>query len=288
MKFTFTLQPYQSDAVQAVVRVFESQPYIGPNASLPPDSRLPAGAVFENQEGQLSFEPDPSPQGSRCPNAPLLLSREQLLQNIRQVQLQNHLAQSASLINPLGQVSLDIEMETGTGKTYVYIKTMFELYTHYGWSRFIVVAPSIAIREGIQKTFAMTEEHFMQQYNTKARYFVYNSQRLSDLNNFISGDGLHVMIINAQAFVNKESRVIHTPQESFSYQRPSDVLRTLRPIFILDEPQRLLGQATQEALKEFDPLFCLNYSATHKQAHNLVYALDALDAYNQRLVKKLR
>ncbi|MEQ8235204.1 MAG: DEAD/DEAH box helicase family protein [Syntrophomonadaceae bacterium] len=228
-------------------------------------------------------------------NARLNLTREQLLLNIRNMQTLNNIKHSESLVNHLGACSLDVEMETGTGKTYVYIKTMFELNKQYGWSKYIVVVPSIAIREGVKKSFEITQEHFMEHYGKKARFFIYNSKNLSELDNFSSSAGINVMIINIQAFntsmkedaKSKEARRIYEKLDDFGSRRPIDVIKANRPILILDEPQKMGGDKTQEALAKFNPLFCLNYSATHAQHHNLVYVLDAVDAYNKRLVKKI-
>ena len=186
-------------------------------------------------------------------------------------------------------------METGTGKTYVYIKTIFELNKRYGWSKFIVVVPSIAIREGVYKSFQITQDHFMEHYGKKARFFIYNSKNLTELDNFSSSAGINVMIINIQAFNtslkedarSKEARRIYEKLDEFGSRRPIDVIKANRPILILDEPQKMGGDKTQAALANFTPLFCLNYSATHVQHHNLVYVLDAVDAYNKRLVKKI-
>ena len=186
-------------------------------------------------------------------------------------------------------------METGTGKTYVYIKTMFELNKKYGWSKFIVVVPSIAIREGVKKTFEITADHFMEYYRKKARFFIYNSSNLNQLDNFSSSSGINVMIINTQAFASslkedgrsKEARIIYSKRDEFGSRRPIDVIKANRPIIILDEPQKMGGAVTQKALKNFNPLFTLNYSATHAVKHNTVYVLDALDAFNKRLVKKI-
>lgn len=223
------------------------------------------------------------------------LSDEQLLQNIHRVQSQNNIRLSTNLVKDLGRCSLDIEMETGTGKTYVYIKTMFELNKRYGWSKFIVVVPSIAIREGVKKTFEMTADHFMEYYGKKARFFVYNSANLNQLDNFSASQGINVMIINTQAFASslkedgksKEARIIYSKRDEFASRRPIDVIKANRPIIILDEPQKMGGAVTQKALKNFNPLFTLNYSATHSVEHNMVYVLDALEAFNKRLVKKI-
>ena len=223
------------------------------------------------------------------------LSDEQLLSNIQALQRQNNIKLSNSLVKDLGRCSLDIEMETGTGKTYAYIKTMFELNKKYGWSKFIVVVPSIAIREGVKKSFEITADHFMEHYGKKARFFIYNSSNLNQLDNFSSSSGINVMIINTQAFASslkedgrsKEARIIYSKRDEFGSRRPIDVIKANRPIIILDEPQKMGGEVTQKALKNFNPLFSLNYSATHAKHHNLIYVLDALDAFNKKLVKKI-
>lgn len=173
---------------------------------------------------------------------------------------------------------------------------MFELNKLYGWSKFIVVVPSIAIREGVFKSFEMLEEHFMEQYGKKPRYFIYNSSNLQQIDSFSSDANINVMIINVQAFNtsfkedarNKDARIIYSKRDDFQSRRPIDVIAANRPIIIMDEPQKMGGAATQTALKNFKPLFLLNYSATHKTAHNCIYALDALDAYKKKLVKKIQ
>lgn len=223
------------------------------------------------------------------------LDGKALLKNINTIQNLYDITPSSSLSKGIGAVNLDIEMETGTGKTYVYIKTMFELNKQYGWSKFIVVVPSIAIREGVAKSFRMLEEHFMEHYGKKARWFIYNSGNLQQLDSFSSDFGLSVMIINTQAFASsmkeggrsKESRIIYSERDEFGSRRPIDVIAANRPIIIMDEPQRMEGGATQAGIKRFNPLFVLNYSATHTTRHNTIYALDALDAYRQKLVKRI-
>lgn len=230
-------------------------------------------------------------------NSAVELSDDQLLRNINEIQSQNNIKLSSSLISGqnCGRCSLDIEMETGTGKTYVYIKTMFELNKRYGWSKFIVVVPSIAIREGVSKSFEITTDHFMEHYGKKARFFIYNSANLEQLDTFSSGSGINVMIINTQAFAaslkedgkSKEARIIFSRRDNFGSRKPIEVIAANRPIIIMDEPQKMGGDVTQNALRNFNPLFTINYSATHKTQHNLVYVLDALDAFNKRLVKKI-
>lgn len=292
MKFNFKIQQYQTDAVEAVARVFAGQ---GLHEKV--GYRRDVGEQKENTQIQFNMnaEADDAEGDIGYKNELVQLSDEELLHNIQQLQNENNIKMSTSLVKSLGKCSLDIEMETGTGKTYVYIKTMFELNKRYGWSKFIVVVPSIAIREGVKKSFEMTIDHFMEHYGKKARFFIYNSSNLNQLDNFSSSSGINVMIINTQAFASslkedgksKEARIIYSKRDEFGSRRPIDVIKANRPIIILDEPQKMGGDVTQKALKNFNPLFSLNYSATHKTQHNLVYVLDALDAFNKRLVKKI-
>lgn len=299
MKFRFKIQQYQTDAVDSVVRVFDGQHYSdGVSYIRDLGEQKP---VMPPQNGQLSMFPDPQLtfddvlDDTGYKNENLRLNADELLQNIRTIQSENNIRLSDHLVRELGCCSLDVEMETGTGKTYVYIKTMFELNKRYGWSKFIVVVPSIAIREGVKKSFEITTDHFMELYHKKARFFIYNSSNLNQLDAFSSDSGINVMIINTQAFAaslkedgrSKEARIIYSKRDEFASRRPIDVIAANRPIVIMDEPQKMGGEVTQKALKSFNPLFCLNYSATHAKQHNLVYVLDALDAYNKRLVKKI-
>lgn len=283
MKFKFTIQGYQTDAVNSVVKVFSGQPFQDKVSY-----RRDAGSQDDDRT-LFNWQQSDEDLFMGFANAPVALSETQLLHNIREVQNDNNIKESASLAKHLGACSLDVEMETGTGKTYVYIKTMFELNKRYGWSKFIVVVPSIAIREGVQKSFQTMQDHFMEQYGKKARFFVYNSKNLTDIDQFSSSADLSVMIINVQAFNarGKDARRIRMELDEFGSRRPIDVIQANRPIVILDEPQKMGGKKTQEALKEFHPLFTLNYSATHEEHHDLVYVLDALDAYRMKLVKKI-
>lgn len=292
MKFNFKIQQYQTDAVDAVVKVFDGQGFHDKTKFIrdlgktnPDDYRIKIGITDE----------DDYADDTGYKNELVELSDEQLLHNIQTLQSQNNIKLSNSLVKDLGKCSLDIEMETGTGKTYVYIKTMFELNKRYGWSKFIVVVPSIAIREGVKKSFEITTDHFMEHYGKKARFFIYNSSNLNQLDNFSQSSGINVMIINTQAFASslkedgksKEARIIYSKRDEFGSRRPIDVIKANRPIIILDEPQKMGGDVTQKALKNFNPLFSLNYSATHAKQHNLIYVLDALDAFNKKLVKKI-
>ena len=284
MKFKFKIQQYQTEAVENTVNVFAGQPAQQGQKGYRIDLGKRAQTIaFEGEDSGYS-------------NGEIVLTNEQILDNIRDIQVAQLIQPSTSLAKGQGRVSLDIEMETGTGKTYVYIKTMFELNRRYGWCKFIVVVPSIAIREGVAKSFSMLEDHFMEHYGKKARWFVYNSSNLQQLDQFSQDSGISVMIINTQAFAasmkegakNKESRIIYSKRDEFASRRPIDVIAANRPIIIMDEPQKMEGEATQAALKKFNPLFTLNYSATHKTKHDTIYALDAYDAYKERLVKQIQ
>lgn len=292
MKLQFKKQQYQTDAVESTVEIFNGQP----NQGLL-DYKMDQGKVYVIDNGkrieQTDFVVNENDTGYK--NGEIVLSEDELLKNIHQIQTQNNIHLSNEVIKRLGACQLDIEMETGTGKTYVYIKTMFELNKRYGWTKFIVVVPSIAIREGVKKSFNITQDHFMELYGKKARYFVYNSDNLNQIDTFSQSADISVMIINTQAFnssmkegaKNKYARIIYDPRDEFGSRKPIDVIAANRPIIILDEPQKMGGAATQTALARFNPLFTLNYSATHRETHNPVYVLDALDAYNQKLVKKI-
>lgn len=283
MKFKFTNQQYQTNAVDSVVKVFAGQPFHDRTSY-----RRDTGTQ-EIKKNLFNYKIPDEELYMGFANAPVALDSSQFLKNIRSVQNDNNIKESSSLVEHMGACSLDVEMETGTGKTYVYIKTMFELNKQYGWSKFIVVVPSIAIREGVQKSFQVMQDHFMELYGKKARFFIYNSKNLTDIDNFSSSADLSVMIINVQAFNarGKDARRIRMELDEFGSRKPIDVIQANRPIIILDEPQKMGGAKTQKSLKEFNPLFVLNYSATHKEHHNLVYVLDALDAYKMKLVKKI-
>ena len=288
MKIKFKSQPYQTDAVDAVVDCFEGQP----------------------RQDVLKYTIDPGADRQAkmevegFGNAPVKLPEDVLLENIRKVQRGAMLPPSDSLTHhtddkgktkpasykPGAQINLDVEMETGTGKTYVYIKTMFEMHKRYGWSKFIIMVPSVAIREGVAKSIQMTAEHFQQEYGKKVRAFVYNSKRLHELESFSSDAGINVMVINVQAFnaSGADNRRIYDELDDFQSRKPIDVIAKNRPILILDEPQKMEGPATQKSLPLFNPLFILRYSATHRTVHNKVHRLDAVDAFNRKLVKKIK
>lgn len=307
MKFNFKIQQYQTDAVQAVIDVFQGQPFSDHLTYMRDLGRHAVRKDYAGQKIQDSVQTNMDAAEEEdfnlgYKNSEILLTDEELLKNIHALQRKSNLHLSAELVRELGRCSLDIEMETGTGKTYVYIKTMFELNKRYGWSKFIVVVPSVAIREGVKKSFDVMAEHFQQHYGKKANVYVYDSQNLNPLDDFSSSGNINVMIINRHAFAadfdeekniegkkgNAVARVIYSTPDRFGSRRPIDVIAANRPILILDEPQKLGGAVTQTAMKKFKPLFSLNYSATHAKEHNLIYVLDALEAFNQRLVKRIK
>jgi type III restriction enzyme len=280
MKLKFKTQAFQTDAVTAVVDCFQGQP-------------LGGGVVYRVDPGRELNPAQPSlpnVEYTGFKNSDLAIPHAEVLKNMQAIQQGQNLTLSEALKRTaVCDFNLDVEMETGTGKTYCYIKTMFELNKRYGWSKFIVVVPSIAIREGVSKSLEITAEHFLEQYGKRARSFIYNSKQLHNLESFSSDAGINVMVINVQAFNarGQDARRIYEELDDFQSRRPIDVISRNRPILILDEPQRMEGAKTLESLKEFSPLMVLRYSATHKQEHNKVYRLDALDAYNQKLVKKI-
>jgi len=282
IKFKFKTQAYQTAAVQAVVDCLNGQP---PATSEAIRYRIDPGKI---QKGSTIGSTADDEFGFK--NADLGLTDTTLLDNIREVQRQQNLPLSDALVKTkVARVNLDIEMETGTGKTYCYIKTIFELNRQYGWSKFIIVVPSIAIREGVAASLGSTAEHFLETYHKRARFFIYHSKQLHQLESFSSDAGINVMVINVQAFAARgaDNRRIYEMLDDFQSRRPIDVISANRPILILDEPQKMEGAQTLKSLEEFKALMVLRYSATHKTVHNKIHRLDALDAYDQKLVKKI-
>lgn len=278
MKLQFKHQKFQADAAKAVVDVFAGQPYLTPSYMMDKGSGLYQQSITEEEDFTGWSNHKIVPQ----------LTDGQVLENIRKIQRKNQIEPSADLE---GRYNLTIDMETGVGKTYTYIKTMYELNKHYGWSKFIVVVPSIAIREGVYKSFQVTQEHFAEEYGKKIRFFIYNSSQLTEIDRFASDNSINVMIINSQAFNarGKDARRIYMKLDEFRSRRPIDIIAKTNPILIIDEPQSVEGKKTKETLKQFNPLLTLRYSATHKSdsIYNMVYRLDAMEAYNKRLVKKI-
>ncbi|MCL2875834.1 MAG: DEAD/DEAH box helicase family protein [Betaproteobacteria bacterium] len=313
MKLKFKTQAYQTAAVQAVVDCFKGQmpQHGGVRYRLDPGVKKAAPASPQSVLELKANTDSVADQETAFRNADVTLSESALLDNIQKVQRLQNLPESASLddfftingnrervsatrqykdtVKAISKVHLDIEMETGTGKTYCYIKTIFELNRQYGWSKFIIVVPNVAIREGVAKSLEITAEHFLESYQKKARFFIYNSKQLHHLESFSSDAGVNVMIINVQAFnaTGKDNRRIYDELDDFQSRKPIDVISANRPILILDEPQKMEGGKTLNSLVNFKPLLVLRYSATHKTTHNKMHRLDALDAYNQKLVKKI-
>lgn len=289
MKLQFKHQKFQADAAKAVVDVFAGQPYLTPTY------------MMDRGYGQQTMTDDADFTGWRNERIVPELSDKLILEHLQKVQRTNQIKPSEKLE---GRYNLTIEMETGVGKTYTYIKTMYELNKHYGWSKFIVVVPSIAIREGVYKSFQVTQEHFAEEYGKKIRFFIYNSAQLTEIDRFASDSAINVMIINVQAFnksvdaneklesgkrADKNAAIIFRKLDNFRSRRPIDIIAKTNPILIIDEPQSVEGPAAKKNLKLFSPLLTLRYSATHKadSIYNMVYRLDAMEAYNKRLVKKI-
>lgn len=295
MKLRFKHQKFQEDATNAICNVFSGQPNETRKFLLDQGSSSSAAqSLFSDTQTGWA-------------NPQIHLREEDILKNLREVQKTNKILPSNKIETLTSKVEWDdgrkqtvvkpvftIEMETGTGKTYTYIKTMYEMNARYGWSKFIIVVPSIAIREGVAKSFQITADHFKEEYGKACRYFIYNSTRLNELEQFADDPGINVMIINTQAFnaTGKDARRIYMKLDSFRSRRPIDVISSVNPIVIVDEPQSVIGvtggkNVTRDSLGKFNPLFYINYSATHRENFNMVYRLDAVDAYQRQLVKKI-
>jgi len=281
MRIQYKHQKFQADAAKAVVDVFAGQPYLTPSYMM--DKGLGAHRTEITEELEYT--------GWSNQRIVPALNDSIILENLQKIQRANQIAPSAKLEGRSNGYNLTIEMETGVGKTYTYIKTMYELNRAYGWSKFIIVVPSIAIREGVYKSFEMTQEHFVEEYGKKIRFFIYNSAQLTEIDRFASDSSINVMIINSQAFNanGKDARRIYMKLDEFRSRRPIDIIAKTNPILIIDEPQSVEGKQTKENLKQFNPMITLRYSATHKSdsIYNMVYRLDAMEAYNKRLVKKI-
>jgi len=279
MKLQFKHQKFQADAAKAVCDVFAGQPYLTP-------TYLMDKGIDPNGQLRLDFGDDLTGWG----NHKLLpeLNDQIVLENLHKVQRSQQIEPSKALE---GRYNLTVEMETGVGKTYTYIKTMYEMNKRFGWSKFIVIVPSVAIREGVYKSFQITQDHFAEAYGRKIRFFIYNSAQLTEIDRFASDSSINVMIINSQAFNarGKDARRIYMKLDEFRSRRPIDIIAKTNPILIIDEPQSVEGKQTKERLKEFNPFITLRYSATHKKdnVYNMVYRLDAMEAYNKKLVKKI-
>lgn len=281
MRIQYKHQKFQADAAKAVVDVFAGQPYLTPSYMMDRGTGTFQIGINEEEDytGWSNHRIIPE------------LNDQLILEHLQKIQRANQIAPSSKLEGRADGYNLTVEMETGVGKTYTYIKTMYELNRAYGWSKFIIVVPSIAIREGVYKSFEMTQEHFAEEYGKKIRFFIYNSSQLTEIDRFASDSSINVMIINSQAFnaKGKDARRIYMKLDEFRSRRPIDIIAKTNPVLIIDEPQSVEGKQTKERLKEFHPLLTLRYSATHKSdsIYNMVYRLDAMEAYNKRLVKKI-
>jgi type III restriction enzyme len=286
MKLQFKHQKFQADAAKAVCDVFSGQPKVTPTYLI--DKGRSDKQFLQSKFSSEGWVDEEEFDFTGYKNSKIRITDTDILKNIQMIQRGLQIEPSTELN---GTYNLSVEMETGVGKTYTYIKTMFELNKRFGFTKFIVVIPSIAIREGVNKSFQLTEDHFAEDYGKKVRYFIYNSKQLHKIDQFANDSGINVMIINSQAFTarGKDARRISMELDSFGSRKPIDVIAQTNPILIIDEPQSVEGPATKEALKSFSPLITLRYSATLKkgETYNLIYRLDALEAYNKRLVKKI-
>lgn len=277
LKFNPNLK-YQDYAVSSIVNLFKGQRFAQLNFTV-----LSYGAQVGLFDAGIGI-------GNR-----LELINDDILENLQNVQLENGLPQSKDL--QINKLDFEVEMETGTGKTYVYTKTIFELNKRYGFCKFIIVVPSIAIKEGVYKSLEMTEDHFKGLYdNTPFDYFIYDSQKLGQVRNFAVSNNIQIMIINIDAFKKsftdpkKETKanIIHRENDKLNGMKPIELIQETCPIVIIDEPQSTRRTDKDEnAINSLRPLCSLGYSATHKELHNLVYKLDAIDAYDLELVKQI-
>ena len=294
MKLQFKEQDFQIQAVKAVVDCFAGQPFNTKSFTLERSAEIIRKAKQAASSDVLTLDLETAVMediGYR--NSTIKCLETEVLKNIQAVQQQNDLLESTELQRPKGMklgYNLTVEMETGTGKTYTYIRTMYELHKHYGWSKYIIIVPSIAIREGVFKTFEVTQDHFQELYGHRINPFIYNSGRPQDIETFASESRISVMIINTQAFnaSGADARRIYQELDQFGTRRPIDIIAQTNPILIIDEPQSVDGEKTLASMQDFKPLLTLRYSATHKVDYNKIFRLDALDAYNQRLVKKIQ
>lgn len=279
-------QQFQIDAVSAIADLFEGQPQNAPEYSVIKTSEL--DGLFSGQEQtELGI-------GNR-----LYISDEKIKENLQSIQFRNDIETKSVNLEKWEHFDLpsnqaraiphfSVEMETGTGKTYVYLRTIFELSQRYGFQKFIIVVPSVPIREGVLKNIEITSEHFKALYNNKSfEYFVYEGKKANRLRQFATSNTLQIQIINIASF-NKDSNIIRIDSDKLNGRQPIEFIQATRPIVIIDEPQSVDGtDKSQEAIKSLNPLMTLRYSATHKNPYNLVYRLDPVKAYELKLVKQI-
>lgn len=275
MEFKFeSNQQFQLQAIESIAKLFDGQHYI-------------SGQFDLNEDGLAAI-----------PNI-LKFDDEAILENLQQIQIDNDLAPDETLeyiesnIPLLGEKTdihfpnFSVEMETGTGKTYVYLRTILELYRRYGLRKFIIVVPSVAVREGVIKTLVITQPHLRQLYdNPPYRYCAYDSSKLSQVRQFALSDGVEIMVMTIDSF-NKATNVINQTTDRLQGETPIHLIQATSPILILDEPQNMVSELRVKALAALNPLFALRYSATHRDPYNLVYRLTPVEAYQQELVKRI-
>ena len=302
MKFQFdATQQYQVDAIAAIVDIFKGQQRKSVQYSV-----MVGGEDLGMLPGFDSF-------GGNVGNV-LGITETEMRSNVRDIQARNQIADAEAntelanwIINdpvnglPRACPHFTVEMETGTGKTYVYLRTIMEMAKKYGYRKFVVVVPSVAVREGTLKSIEQTKEHLLTLYNEPVASFVYDSKNVNRLRQFASSNAVEIMVINIQAFVKGYSenpdddeddddggRVIYRRSDKLSGKRPIDFVHAARPIVIIDEPQSVNGtEKSTEALMQLNPLCTLRYSATHKDRHNLMYVLDPIRAFQMKLVKQI-
>ncbi|ABO49060.1 type III restriction enzyme, res subunit [Desulforamulus reducens MI-1] len=267
MKIKFdSNQQYQLDAIQAIVDVFKGQPRS--QGKFEVDLMGLSSGMFNELGVGNHLTPD----------------EDTILANLKEIQEQNGIPQAEALDG----MNFSVEMETGTGKTYVYLRTIHELYAQYGFTKFIIVVPSVAIREGVLKNLSITKEHFQGIYgNQPFDYWVYDSKRVSSLRQFASSNQLQILVINIDAFNKKENNVIHKENDRLSGRKPIEFIQATQPIVIVDEPQNMESTQAKEAIQSLNPLCTLRYSATHRHIYNLLYRLDPVKAYDMKLVKRI-
>lgn len=263
MKLSFESNlSYQQEAIQSVVGLFEGQ-------------NIEDSSCSYNLAGALNMIDGIANK--------LVLTEEQVLRNLQDVQEQNELPKSQTLEG----MHFSVEMETGTGKTYVYLRTIYELNRKYGFKKYVIVVPSIAIREGVLKNLQITHEHFQTLYdNTPTRYYVYDSSHISKLRGFATGDNIEILVINIDAFA-KDENIINKPNDRLNGQKPIRFIQSVNPIVIVDEPQNMESEKRIAAIQNLNPLCTLRYSATHRNRYNLVYSLNPVKAYDLGLVKQI-
>ena len=270
MKFRFESDlPFQIAAVEAVCDLFKGQDINRTEFTV-------ARSSIDVRQGELGLDDDGLGIGNR-----VKLHDDEILSNLRAVQLRHALAPADKLEGR----DFTVEMETGTGKTYVYLRTIFELNRRFGFTKFVIVVPSVAIREGVAKTLEMTRDHFRSIFAGQPMdWFVYDSTKLSQVRDFATSATIKIMVATIGALNKLDTNVFYTPHERTSGERPVDLVRATRPVVIVDEPQSVDGGQFgrgREALSQMSPLCTLRYSATHATKHHMVYRLDAVDAYEQ-------